>query len=310
MSYLWKKTIEQFTFLFDTMLSSQLASAVASISKYTPPGVVLGFFSSFLADRKYYGSWVQEFVGTFLMIGFTFTPGKWVGQSSKAASWAAHAVGVVMADYIGGGPHVNPAVSISMFSLGKCDYTEMYVRICGSMTAGLLAFPLFLLLTSTVGLEDLGGPAYHAGENEDGSEGFYNEFLATFLLLVAIYVLNFELHFGKYHYWIKQPLTALVIRYLIEVFPTTGPSLNPMLGTAWAVFDDGQKDVQIGFPVSSVHYLVYWLGPSLGGLFASFLYAIYTGGPFFGKKLPFGPIKNNEKSSPASKSTKKTKKSN
>ena len=222
------------------MLSSTLASAVASVSKYTPPGVVLGFFSAFLAGSKYYGAWVQEFIGTFLMIGLTFSPGKWVGQSSKAVAWSAHAVGVVMADYIGGGPHVNPAVSVSMFSLGKCDYTEMYVRICGSMTAGLLSFPLFLFLTTTVGLEDLGGPAYEAPENEDGSEGFYNEFLATFLLLVAIYVLNFEVHFGKYHYWIKQPLTALVIRYLIEVFPTTGPSLNPMLGTAWAVFDSEQ----------------------------------------------------------------------
>ena len=285
------------------MLSSTLASAVASVSKYTPPGVVLGFFSAFLAGSKYYGAWVQEFIGTFLMIGLTFSPGKWVGQSSKAVAWSAHAVGVVMADYIGGGPHVNPAVSVSMFSLGKCDYTEMYVRICGSMTAGLLSFPLFLFLTTTVGLEDLGGPAYEAPGNEDGSEGFYNEFLATFLLLVAIYVLNFEVHFGKYHYWIKQPLTALVIRYLIEVFPTTGPSLNPMLGTAWAVFDSEQ----VGFPESSVHYLVYWLGPILGGLFASCLYSIYTGGLFFGKKLPFGPIKNDP---PASKSSKKSKKSN
>jgi len=278
------------------MLSSQLASLVSGISKYTPPGVVLGFFSSFLSGSIYFSAWIHEFVGTLLMIGFTFSPGKWIGASSQTSAWAAHMVGVVLADFIGQGPHVNPAVSVSMFSLGKCSYTEMYVRICGSMTAGLLAFPFFLFVARTLGLQELGGPEYHSVDVEDGSDGFFNEFCSTFLLLVAIFVLNFELNFGKYHYWIKQPLTAIVIRYLIETFPSTGPALNPMLGTAWAVFSGGEA----GFPENTEHYFVYWIGPILGGLFASLLYTIYAGGTFFGRKLPFGPIKNVE-SSPKSK---------
>jgi len=289
------------------MLSSLVASVIAKVSTYTPPGVVLGLSSCLIADRKYFSAWKHEFIGTFLMIGLTFSPGKWIGESSQGVAWAAHAMGVVLADYIGGGPHVNPAVSVSMFSLGKCDYTEMYVRICGSMAAGMLAFPGFLYLSSTLGLTALGGPEYHPEEAEDGSEGFYNEFVATFLLLVAIYVLNFEVNFGKFHYWIKQPLTAIVIRYLIEVFPTTGPSLNPMLGTAWAVFNDEQTGVRVGFPENPEHYIAYWAGPILGGLFASFLYVIYAGGTFFGHSLPFGPIKEAQES-PASKSSKKSKK--
>ena len=50
------------------------------------------------------------------------------------------------------------------------------------------------------------------------------------LLMILIYTLNWELNFGKYHYWIKQTLTAIGIRYLIETFPTAGPAINPMLG--------------------------------------------------------------------------------
>ena len=140
------------------ILISQLSSLVSWISEYTPPGVVLGLCASLIADRKYFHAWRHEFIGTFLMIGLTFSPGKWIGTSSQAFEWTVHAVGVVLADYISGGPHVNPAVSVSMFSLAKCDYTEMFVRICGSMTAGLLAFAGFLILANTMGWTELGDP--------------------------------------------------------------------------------------------------------------------------------------------------------
>ena len=77
------------------------------------------------------------------MIGLTFSPGKWIGADSLAVAWAAHAAGVVAADKLGGGQHVNPAVTVSMFALGKCTYTEAFVRIMGAMAGGLVAFPLF-----------------------------------------------------------------------------------------------------------------------------------------------------------------------
>lgn len=58
----------------------------------------------------------------------------------------------------------------------------------------------------------------------------FSEFVAMVLLMILIYTVNWELNFGKYHYWIKQTLTAIGIRYLIETFPTAGPAINPMLG--------------------------------------------------------------------------------
>lgn len=286
-------------------MASSLAAVLSKLSSYTPPGVVMGLAAVFLGSTATTGSnsgkttvvnlaWIQEFVGSLLMIGLTFSPGKWWGTSSTLSNWVCHAVGVVAADYIGGGPHVNPAVSVSMFALGKCDYTEMYVRIMGSMVAGLLAFPFFYFVSAALGVTSLGGPEYNLqDEEDDGVTGFLNEFFATFLLMAAIYALNFELHFGEWHYWIKQTLTAVVIRYLIVVFPLSGPAINPMLGTSWAVFaENDSANVGVHFPADPEHYIVYWAGPVLGGLSATFLYAIYIGGTFFGYKVPVGPIKN------------------
>lgn len=211
-------------------------------------------------------------------------------------------MGVVASDYIAGGPHVNPAMSVAMYSLGKCDYTEMYVRIAAAMGGGLVAFPLFRHLSDTLGWEPLGGPEYSPVDDEDdGSSAFCNEFFATLLLALMVFVLNFELNFGKNHYWIKQPLTALGIRYLIEVFGLTGPAMNPMLGTAWYVFASDSKS----FPSTSEHYFVYWVAPFMGALIASFAYVVYAGGKFLGYALPFGPIKQVAQPAPVKEDKKK-----
>ena len=221
------------------------------------------------------------------MIFFTFSPGKWIGQASTAVAWTAHAAGVIAADKIGGGPHVNPTVSVTMCALGKCSYTECLVRIAGAIAGGLVAFPLALLVSNTVGLTPLGGPEYTAKDDGDASSGVYNEFFASFFLLLVIFALNWELNFGKYHYWIKQTLTAVGIRYLIQVFPVSGPAMNPMLGTTWAVFASGKKH----FPTEEAHWSVYWVASALGGLTAAACYVVYAGGTLFGQTLPLGPIK-------------------
>ena len=100
--------------------------------------------------------------------------------------------------------------------------------------------------------------------------------------------LNWEMHFGKNHYIIKQSLTAFAIRALIEVFPTAGPAMNPMLATAWDVFAVGNSGE---FPGGHEHYFVYWVGPCLAALLASVTYVMYAGGTFFGSRVPIGPFK-------------------
>lgn len=265
---------------------SLISSLVTSFSENVPPGLLLTLLVVPISNFKHMKTYLNEFIGTMLMIGFTFSPGKWIFAESLYLAWAVHSLGVIAADKIGGGQHVNPAMSVAMFSLGKCDYTEMYVRIAGAMGGGLVAFPFFKAMTEFLGWTELGGPEFNADGDADGSAAALSEFSATLLLGFLIYIVNWELNFGKHHYWIKQSLTAFGIRALIEVFPTAGPAMNPMLGTTWAVFAYGN------FPDDIRHYLVYWVASILGALVSAFAYAVYDGCDFLGRKLPFGPIKS------------------
>jgi glycerol uptake facilitator-like aquaporin len=267
-------------------LLSLLSSIYQYLNPLIPPGLIICLASAFVGDNhKHLSTFKDEFIGTLLMIGLTFSPGKWIGSSSKMMAWTAHAVGVVAADKLGGGQHVNPGVTLSMFALGKCSYTEGYTRIMGSMAGGLVAFPLYKLVATTFHLTPLGGPEFIPTNDQDGLVAGLSEFLAMILLCFLIYVVNWELNFGRYHYWIKQTLTALGIRYLIETFPRAGPAINPMLATTWYIFAYGD------YPSSSGFYFTYWVSSFAGAIVASYVYAIYAGGTVFGMTLPLGPIK-------------------
>lgn len=267
-------------------LFATVSTFLKDVAVYTPPGLPVALASAYLANAQFLSEFRQELFGTLLMVAFTFSAGKWIGVASQTVAWISHAVGVIGADYFAGGPHVNPAVTLSMWSLGKCSYTEAYVRIAAQMAGGLIAFPLFHALSEVMKWQPFGGPEANTKEQE--IEAAMSEFAATFLLCLIIYTLNWEMHFGSNHYIIKQTLTAVAIRILIEVFPTAGPAMNPMLATCWYVFGVGNK---FEFPTEMAHYFVYWVAPGVAALAASLLYVIYAGGTFFGVTLPIGPIK-------------------
>ena len=198
---------------------------------------------------------------------------------------------------------MNPGVTCTMFALGKCSYTEAYVRIAAQLGGGLVAFPLYHAISETMKWTPFGGPEFDMQNKV--IEASISECTATFFLLIAIYILNWELHFGKYHYIIKQSLTAVAIRALIEFFPTAGPAMNPMLATTWNVFAVGNKNE---FPTEYQFYFVYWICPIIGGLLSAIVYTTYAGGTIYGIKNPFGPIKKPiVPVTPSSKSSKKKK---
>ena len=251
-----------------------------------PTGILLTVAPAFIEGGKYLRSFRHELIGSILMIGCTFSAGKWFGTTDYRQAWAGHLVGVICADYFGGGPHVNPAVTAAMFALSKVTYTEAYVRVAGQLAGGLIAFPLFHAVSIAFKLNPFGGPEFNASAGY--VDPFVSEFSATLCLMIVIYLLNWELHFGKYHYIIKQSLTAVAIRALIEGFPRAGPAMNPMLATAWGVFGVGPSDQ---YPADFAHYFVYWIAPFLGAIVSTLLYTVYAGGTVFGAKLPIGPFK-------------------
>jgi glycerol uptake facilitator-like aquaporin len=256
---------------------------------YIPPGFFLALFTAFIEGGKYLAAFRHEFIGTLLMIVCTFSAGKWVGSQSMRLAWTSHLFGVIAADYLGGGPNVNPAVTVSMWSLGKLPYTEAYVRIAGQLAGGLVAFPIFHAIADAMELPPFGGPEFNMEDEHAPAKAFLSEFFAMMLLMFAIYILNWELHFGSNHYIIKQTLTAVAIRALIEAFPTAGPAMNPMLATTWSVFGVGKR---YEYPSDFEHYFVYWVAPCTAGIVAAVFYGIWNGDLIFGMKLPLGPLKS------------------
>ena len=78
-----------------------------------------------------------------------------------------------------------------MWSLGKCSYTEAFVRIAGEMGGGLLSFPVFHAIADFMSMTPFGGPQFAKAEEEEHPvEAALSEFLATFLLCWAIYLVR------------------------------------------------------------------------------------------------------------------------
>lgn len=280
------------------ILVEELVSFLRDTISFLPPGLFVLVPTAFIDGGKYFNAFRHEFIGTLLMVGLTFSAGKWIGDNDLMVAWTAHLMGVIAADYIGGGPHVNPAVTVSMWTLGKCSYTEGYVRVAAQIVGGLVAFPLFHAVSIAMNLTPFGGPEFHIDNGEFATAtASISEFSATLLLCFVIYILNWELHFGSAHYIIKQSLTAVAIRGLIEFFPTAGPAMNPMLATTWYVFGVSKN---IEYPRDFEHYFVYWISPCVAAIMASILYTIYAGGTIFGSKLPIGPLKGTPQKSKTS----------
>lgn len=260
---------------------SPVATLFSTFYDVVPPTTLLFALPSLLLPT-YLPMYVSEFFGTLLMILLTFSPGTWFFSSADATALAcvAHGVGVVLSDYYNGGQQVNPAVSYSLFLLGKQSYAEFYVRVAGQMMGGLVAFPLFRYLGGFLDLGGFGGPTETAGASVDSMAAA--EFMGMFILCIGIYLLNFG---PKYNYWVKQSLTAVLIRALIVAFPSTGPALNPMLATTYAYYATDST-----YPSSSDHYLIYWAASFVGAVAAALVYAFASSKvTFLGKRLKEDP---------------------
>jgi aquaporin Z len=124
--------------------------------------------------------YVAEFIGTFflvLTVGCTVIPGA-TGVIAPLAIGAALMVMVYAGGHISGG-HFNPAVTLAVFTRGRCEAKEVIPYWVAQLLAGVAAA---LVATFVVGKS--GTPM----EIKDVSAAFVAEFLFTFAL--AYVVLN------------------------------------------------------------------------------------------------------------------------
>jgi hypothetical protein len=106
----------------------------------------------------------KEFFGTIIMVMTQFTPGKWVGQESWWYAWLCHAGGVIIADWIAGGPNVNPSVAFNLMALGMLPYPAFLCRVSAQFAGGLVAFSLCRWIATVLNLPALGGPSFDSTE--------------------------------------------------------------------------------------------------------------------------------------------------
>jgi len=79
----------------------QLASFGSDLVSFIPPGLFPSFATAFIEGGKYLPSFRHEFVGSLLMICFTFSAGKWIGKESLRLAWTSHGLGVIAGEYDG-----------------------------------------------------------------------------------------------------------------------------------------------------------------------------------------------------------------
>lgn len=174
----------------------------------------------------------------------------------------AHGLCIAVLIYATGnisGGHINPAVTIALAVRGVISVTRglLYImaQIGGAITgAFFLRLILPLRWQGRIGLTAV-NPAMNSGQ------AFGLEFSMTFFLVIVVFLTAVdEQGAGQ-----MAPLAigmAVIVCHLVAV-PWTGASMNPARSFGPAVAVDHWED-----------HWVYWVGPIVGALFATFIYTV------------------------------------
>jgi glycerol uptake facilitator-like aquaporin len=112
----------------------------------------------------------------------------------------------------------------------------------------LVGFPLLAAVCSALG-KSLGGPSVDLGTTEL-SAALLSEAGASACLTTVIGLLAMT-RIGDW-FWVKQPAIAMCVRLIAtRPFWSTGPAMNPMLPTSFAVYANGACP-------EWRHFAIYW----------------------------------------------------
>jgi MIP family channel proteins len=185
----------------------------------------------------------------------------------------AMALGVTAALNISGG-HLNPAVTITKWVLGKIDTMQMLYYIAAQLLGGLIggAFIALIFGASGAALEaGLGAPHIQATITTTGYQRILMagliEALLTFVLVYAMFATMFDPRAPKVAGFGAG--LAVVVGVLVAG-PLTGAAMNPARYLGVAVWEGGIR----GFS-SMNDFTVYIAGPILGGIAAGWIYTGY-----------------------------------
>ncbi len=215
-----------------------------------------------------------EFIGTFwLVLGGC-------GSAVLAASFPDVGIGLLgvslafgltvltMAFAVGhiSGCHLNPAVSIGLWSGGRFSISELGPYIFAQVAGGIAgAAVLYIIATGKAGFEVAGFASNGYGEHSPGSysliAALVTEVVMTFMFLLII--------LGATDKRAPQSFAPIAIGlgltliHLISI-PVTNTSVNPARSTGVALFAAG------GWAVSQLW--MFWVAPIVGAILAGVVY--------------------------------------
>ena len=215
---------------------------------------------------------IAEFFGTFWLVfggcgaavlaaGF---PSLGIGFVGVAFAFGltvltmAYAVG-----HISGG-HFNPAVTIGLWSAGRCTTADVVPYIVAQVVAAIAAAGvLWVIASSQPGWVSGGFAANGYGELSPGKYGvagcFLTELVMTFFFLFIIIGTTSK---GAASGFAGIPIgLALTLIHLVSI-PVTNTSVNPARSTGPALFAGGGHIEQLW---------LFWLAPILGAVVAGLL---------------------------------------
>ena len=155
------------------------------------------------------------------------------------------------------GAHINPAVTITMWALGKDNLGKSLTYIIGQLVGAVVgAYLLYSIVGSVQGEHALG-----AGITT--GEGLLTEIIVTFALILTVLAVAVHPQ-GKS--WVTPSTAAVSIGLVVLVdhlvaIPLTGASMNPARTFGPALVAGNFAD-----------HWVYWAGPIVGGLVAAITY--------------------------------------
>ena len=219
---------------------------------------------------------LAEFIGTFWLVfggcgsavlaaGF---PELGIGFAGVSLAFGLTVVTMAYAlGHISGG-HFNPAVTIGLWTAGRCPASRVLpyivVQVLGAVAA---AWILYLIASGAPGFNTDGGFASNGfGAHSPGGYGLVSAVLIEVVLTAGflIVILGSTREGAPSGF---APLTiglALTLIHLISI-PVTNTSVNPARSTGQALFTGDWAIQQLP---------VFWIAPIAGAILGSFLYRL------------------------------------
>jgi MIP family channel proteins len=219
---------------------------------------------------------IAELVGTY---AFVFAGGAAICVDSLThggvgllgialAEGIAFAAMVSATAHISGG-YLNPAVTIGALAGGKISFKNSIYYIVAQLIGATLAALTFKAFFSTQLLDVVHYAAVGLGSGVGTGEGIFLEAILTFILVFTVYGTLVDKQAPR----VGGLYVGLVITIgILAAGPLTGASMNPARAFGPALVSGFWEN-----------HLIYWVGPSLGGLVAAVIYQ-YVLGKFWNKE--------------------------